>query len=263
MKRSSKLALFTALLFLLCTMFVSECFATDESSLDVNFDVLTGSGRSDYYAGDYFWYNVTVKNSGSYDINGTFKIQVLNSTGGVIYGIKEFQIGLKQNDTYSFYPNYTRNGKEEHSIYYFETPGTYTIVLSSNLILQYYRRYAPDLYTYSPNECRYSFDVMPSYQKVQNDMWNEFLAKNSDYMNQVENSIQQSQIESQKTTYLTYYTIMLAIFSVFLAIGSFNVSWWQLNKEKQKKYQWFFVLYIGFSILFLVLLGYVFWIITS
>jgi hypothetical protein len=263
MKRISKTVAIILFFFLVCTMFIGECFADNEASLDVNFDVLTGSGRSDYYVGDYFWYNITLKNSGSYDINGTFKIEVLNSTGGVIYAINNFQIALKQNDTYFLFPNYTRNGREEHSIYYFETTGTYSIVLSSNVILQYYRRYAPDLYTYSPNECRYSFDVMPSYQKIQNDMWNDFLAKNTDYMNQVENSIQQSRIESQKTTNLTYFTIMIAVFSVFLAIGSFYVSWWQLNKEKQQKYRWFFGLFITCCALFLLLIAFVFWSVLS
>lgn len=189
MKGITKTGTIILLFFLVSTMLIGECFATiEQNSMDVNFEVLTDSGRSDYYVGDYFWYNITLKNSGSNDINGSFKITVLNSTGGVINGIINFQIALKPNDTYLVYPNYTRNGKEEHSVYYFETTGTYSIVLSSNLILQYYRRYAPDLYTYSPNECRYSFDVMPSYQKAQNDLWNEFLAKNADYMSKVENS---------------------------------------------------------------------------
>ena len=42
------------LILLLC----SECFAAEKNEIDVNFEILTGSGDDDYYVGDYFFYSI-------------------------------------------------------------------------------------------------------------------------------------------------------------------------------------------------------------
>jgi cytochrome bd-type quinol oxidase subunit 1 len=82
-------------------------------------------------------------------------------------------------------------------------------------------------------------------------------------MNQVQRYIQESQIQAQKTIVLTYFTIIVALSSVFLAIGSFYVSWWQLRKEKQKENRWFFRVFVGVFLVILLLIGYEFWVILS
>jgi len=63
-----------------------------------------------------------------------------------------------------------------------------------------------------------SDDVMPSYQRVQNDNWNDFLVKNEEYMKQVQQNIKQSEIQAEKTIQLTYLSLMslyLHLFSIW------------------------------------------------
>jgi hypothetical protein len=253
-----KIALLLTLSSLISLLFIAGVSAfQEEASVDVTFEVITGSGRSDYYVGDYFWYNISLVNSGSTFINATFKVTVLNTTGGILIdGSKDYFLTLKPNETTSLYPNYTRLGREEHSVYYFETSGTYSIVLSSETPLKYYKFYSSGAYTFSTNACQFSFDVMPSYQRVQNDRWNDFLNKNEEYMKQVD-------IQTQKAMTLTYYTIILAVFSIFVAMGSIFVSWWQLSKEEQKQNRLVFRGFLIFCVVFLLLIAYEFWVIIS
>jgi hypothetical protein len=255
-------ALLIALLLFLSLFLISNVSAFEnESSVDVAFQIITGSGRSDYYAGDYFWYNISLLNSGSTLINGTFNVKVLNNTGEIIEPSKDFTVTLQPNASYFLYPNYTRLDKEERSIFYFKTSGTYTIVLSSELLLRYYRFYSNGAYTQSSNYCEFPIDVMPSYQRVQNDNWNDFLSKNEDYMQKVQQNIDQSEIQAQKTLELTYLSLFIAVSSIFLAFGSFFVAWTDLSQEKQKKNRWWYRLFTGFVIFILVLLGIMFWLV--
>ena len=257
-----KNALLLVLLLLISLLFIGNSSAfQEEASVDVTFQVITGSGRSDYYAGDHFWYNISLLNSGSTMINATFNVKVLNTTSGLVEPSKDYNVNLQPNETCLLYPNYTRLGREERSIFYFETSGTYTIILSSKLALTYYRFYSNGAYTYSSNKCKFPIDVMSSYQRAQNDRWNDFLTKNEDYMRRVQENIDLAEIQASKTIQLTYLSVIIAVLSIFIAFGSFYVAWCDLTKEKQKQNRWWYRFFIGVIFSILAILIIEFWII--
>lgn len=224
----------------------------EETCVDVKFDILTGLGIQDYYSGDHFWYNITLTNSGTTTINATFTVTVRNSTGGVFGEVASYKRYLESNDTTILYPNYTRLGKEEVYVYFMDTAGTYSIELTSDISMSFYRYYETGRYTVEHNKCRMSIDVMPSYQRLQNERWFE-------YMDRVEQYIQESRIGSQKTRILTYFSIIIAFLSIFLSLGNVYFSWWKLPKKMRKEKSLFFwVMIVGiFVFLAIVLYQYV------
>jgi hypothetical protein len=63
------------------TSIVPLVLCDEDTSVNVKFEVLTGSGTQDYFTGDRFWYNITLTDSGTTDINATFTVTVRNTTG--------------------------------------------------------------------------------------------------------------------------------------------------------------------------------------
>jgi hypothetical protein len=113
--------------------------------------------------------------------------------------------------------------------------GTYSITLTSDVPMTFYRYYETGRYTVEHDECHINIDVMPSYLKPQNEQWNEFLQKNEEYMNQVQQYIQESKIASQKTRVLTYFSILIALLSIFMAVVNIIFSWLKLSPEIQRE----------------------------
>ncbi len=256
-----KALLISSFLLLLSFVIFDVSAFEGESSVDVNFQILTRSGRTDYYVGDFFWYNITLLNSGSNLINGTFNVRVLNTTGVIVPPARSYDVTIQPNETYSLYPNKTRLERSEFDIYAFKTAGTYTIAVSSDLSLNYYTVFPDGGYAYFGNRFEYPIDVMPSYQREQNDQWSEFLSKNEEYMQKVQENIDKSETLSVKAINLTYLSVCIAVASIFLGWGSFYVAWCDLSKEKQKTQRWWYrVFAIGFLIVSVVL-GYMFWLI--
>ena len=180
----------TLFLFVLATVFFQSFLDTsnlamEETCVDVKFEFLTGYGSEECYVGDHFSYNFTLSNSGTTLINATFTVKVYNTAEGVTPTVREYNVFLSPNEATFLYPNYTRKGREEHYVHFFNTPETYSIELSSDIPLTYYRGYASGRYTVEDNKCELSLDVMPSYQKAQNERWDEFLQRSENYMHQV------------------------------------------------------------------------------
>jgi hypothetical protein len=189
-----------------------------ETSVNVKFEILTGAGTQDYFTGDYFWYNITLTNSGTSDINATFTVTVLNTTGGVFGQVETYEEYLKPNDTTTLYPNYTRLGKEEYYVYFMDTVGTYTVDLTCNEPMTFYRYYETGAYTVEYNLCHLDIDAMPSYQKVQNDLWNQYLQQSEAYMNQIQAYNEQSKAETSKIEDFAVMSVVVACISIFMNV---------------------------------------------
>ncbi|MFW9784700.1 MAG: hypothetical protein ACFFFB_20640 [Candidatus Heimdallarchaeota archaeon] len=238
------------------TIAFGNCQLSEEATVDITFEVLTGSGLSDYYVGDYFWYDISLNNTGLLPINTEFRVEVQNPNGTIIGVVSYYQLTLELNETGSLYPNYTRLGKEEVNVYFFETSGTYTIKVSSDVNLNYYKFDREGFYTFTTDSSGYVFDVMPSSERVQNERWSEFLNKNQDYIEKLE-------IKSQKTTLLTYCTVIIAMISVFIAYGIFHFSWCQLSDIRKECNRRLYRFYSFLFIIIVVLIAIALWLIAS
>jgi hypothetical protein len=202
-----------------------------ETSVNVKFEILTGSGTQDYFTGDHFWYNITLTDSGTTDINATFTVTVRNTTGGIFGQVETYKEYLKPNDTTTLYPNYTRLGKEEVYVYFMDTVGTYAVELTCDKPTSFYRYYETGRYTVEYNLCHLGIDAMPSYQKLQDDRWNQYLQENENYMNNVQDYIAQSRAEASKTKMLAQISIGVAVIAIMLNISALSKT--RLKEQKR------------------------------
>jgi len=207
-------------ILMLAMSIVSIGSAMEETAVDVKFEVLTGLGIQDYYSGDHFWYNITMKNSGTTNINATFTVTVRNTTGDVFGAVGRYRKYLEPNQTTFLYPNYTRLGKEEVSIYFMDAAGTYTLELTSDVPMLFYRYYETGRYTVEQNRGHMNIDAMPSYQRLQNEKLNQYLQESQSYMNKVQEYIEQSRLETNKTRALAFSSVAVALISVVLSVIS-------------------------------------------
>lgn len=236
------------LTLLACTFPKGSCIV--ETCVDVKFEIFTGSGIQDYYSGDHFWYNITMTNSGTTTINTTFTVAVRNATGGVFGGVVSFKRYLEPNDTTILYPNYTRLGKDEVFVYFMDTAGTYTISLTSDIFVSFYRYYTTGGYTVEHDKCHIGIDAMPSYQKLQNERWVQYLEENENYMNKVQTYINQSRAETKEIK-------SVAIISVTVAIISIMFNFMSLSKARRKEWKgtiyFFWITILGILVYFIFL----------
>ena len=229
--------------------------ATERNEIDIDFKIQTGSGDVDYYVGDYFYYNITLLNTGSTNINATFKVEVFNSTGGLMPNSKDFSIYLQPSQTTYLFQNRSSVRTEgERLIYQLETPGTYSISISSETPITYFYYYDDGSYRFDTGAFHYAFDVQPSYQKTQNERWNEFLEKNEKYMNEVEQYIEASKISSDRTKQLSTVSILLALLGTLVSIGNIHFSYAKLAPETQQQYRRHYLAIQAGIVIFMLLL---------
>jgi hypothetical protein len=231
------------LLVLLCSFLaisiVPLVSCDEEISVNVKFQILTGSGTQDYFTGDYFWYNITMTYSGTIALNATFTVTVRNTTGGILGEVVSYKEYLRPNDTVTLYPNCTRLGREEVFIYFMDTVGTYTVELTCDTPMTFYRYYDIGRYTVEYNVSHLDIDAMPSYQKLQNDRWNQYLQDSESFMDQTQAYIAQSKVEAGNTKLLAKTAVGIAIVSIMFDIVA-------LPKTKRKEYKGFIVCsYVG------------------
>lgn len=251
-----KLVQFLISFSFLATMILSVGFAAEGNEIDIDFDIITGSGIDDYYVGDYFYYNITLTNSGDTVINATLLIQVFNSTGGLMPEEKECSIFLAPNQTTFVIQNRTSIRVEnEFTIYPMDTPGTYSIVVSSETPITYFYYYEDGAFRYRSNYIRYSFDVMESYLKDQNERWNEFLEKNENYMEAVEEYIQVSRKESAESNNISYISMFIAVSSAALSTVALL---WDMDEDKKRQRPWFYKVTMFLIVAICVLLIWMF-----
>jgi hypothetical protein len=238
-------------LLMLTLSIVTRGSCNEETCVDVKFEILTGSGIQDYYAGDHFWYNITVANSGTTIINATFTVTVRNTTGGILGQVKSYKKYLEPNDTTILYPNYTRLGKDEVFIYFMDTAGTYTITLTCDVHMSFYRYYTTGRYTVEHDKCHMGIDAMPSYQKLQNERWNQYLQESKDYMDTVQTYIEQSRRETSKTQALAFASVLVAMVAIAISIIT-------LPKTRRERFRTsiLYAIFMIIAILVFVVLNY-------
>ena len=202
--------MFSLLMLAMSIVPIGSC--NREPSVDVKFEIYTGLGIQHYYfCGDHFWYEITITNSGTTTMNATFTVTVRNTTGGVFGEVASYKRYLEPKDTTILYPNYTRFGSEEYFIYFMDTVGTYTIELTCDVPLYFFRYYVTGRYTVEHIRCHMSIDVMPSYQRQY---------------------IEQSRQETNKIQALAFASLMIAAVAVAINIIS-------LPKTRRERFRTF------------------------
>lgn len=222
----------------------------EETGINVRFEILNGLGTQDYFTGDHFWYNITITNSGTTTINATYTVTVYNTTGGTMGEAKNYKEYLIPNDTATLYPNYTRLGKDEVVVYFMDTVGTYSVELTCNIPMSFYRYYVTGRYTVEHNRCHIGIDVMPSYQRLQNDRWNQYLQENEAYMNKVQAYIDQSKVETSNTKILAKMSVIVAAISVLMNVIA-------LPKTNRKEFKAFIMYFMLVLVVIMVIMMFI------
>ena len=247
--RDRSLLFVLAFLLLILAISITPIVSCDqETYVNVRFNVLTGSDTQDYFTGDYFWYNITMTYGGTITLNTTFTVTVRNTTGGIFGAVVSYKEYLSPNDTVTLYPNYTRLEKNEVYIYPMDTVGTYTIELTCDTSMSFYRYYETGRYIVDYNRCHMTIDAMPSYQKAQDDRWNQYLQENQNIMTKIQDYIAQSRVESDRTRYIAVWSVFVAVVSIFVNIFS-------IPDTRRRRIKWTLTGFgvISFVILLLVL----------
>jgi len=147
---------------LVISLMLSSCFAQAQQTIvKVNFQTLfidqNGNLTTDLYSGGWFYYNITVTNSGNSDLNATYTVTVYSPDGTVNGKTREFTVDLKTNQSGVLYPNETLLSPNDVDAHFADTVGTYEINVTCNVPVEFVR-YANgnSSYTYTPNSYQMS-----------------------------------------------------------------------------------------------------------
>ena len=125
--------------------------------------------------------------------------------------------------------------------------GTYTIELSSDIPITFYRYYVSGRYSVEHNICHINIDVMPSYQKVQNEKWDQYFQESDRYMETVQTYVYQSRLDAERSQYMVLASILVATLAVIVNVVS-------IPEETQRRQRWALV---ASRLLLFSLIGYV------
>lgn len=239
---------FGILLLFVSSYAVVVCKA-DESSIDVNFQILNGNSRGeDFYSGDWIYYNITMTNRGDSNINATFTVSIYNPAGSIIGNSRSYVSYLEPNQTVTLYPNNTRFLPTDVDAYFLDTPGTYVLNLTSNVPIVFYRYGKLGSYSWEIGYSHVNIDVMPSYQKVLNEQAQQFYERNQQYTEEFEAYVAESRIETSKLQ-------NLSIIAVIIASMSIVPSYYAIPESRRKKKVMFIsCLEVALVVLFIIIL---------
>lgn len=240
--------------FLLVTVLVAVsiisspvCGEPYESDFKIRPVILTGQGLETNYVGDYFWYDVQLENNSTVTINATFTVRVYNTTHGLVPPIRDYTTSLKPGGIADVYPNYTREGREEYSIFFFNSPGTYELDVSSNAPVAFYEYFADGKYIVQHSLFRFYFDALPASEKVLDDRMQAWIQKNEQWIEQS----RQIALEETRSTH-SMLVLTEAMFLVTLVNTSLVV--WSTRAQANKRASLFFYVYLGAVLGFFILI---------
>jgi len=157
------------------------------SDVLVEVQIITGSRSSDYYVGDSFTYNITLRNIGNQTINSNFTVSVYNPSRDLL-GSRTFNgIVLSQGQVSHLFPKKEQplvKGNEEYDVFFFDTLGSYKIQISSSQYLLFWRSTETGGYTYQ-TPLYFYFDAMPRWEKLWRDRLTEWQSTNEKLSQQV------------------------------------------------------------------------------
>lgn len=204
---------------------IKSCFNANNMTCEYNkcaavyFTVVNGENKPDNFVGDYFTYKITLINLGGNSVeNDTFKVNISNplqySIGNRLFYPDKLKISDNQ---YLLHPTY-RNRSNEYDIFPFDIAGAYTITLSSDTSMEYFRFYDNCRYTRSPNSLNYYFDVMPRWEKEWKDetenLQRDIIESNKQIKDSVGEMVTISKNMDKSGNYMFILTMIVGIFTL-------------------------------------------------
>ena len=211
-----------------------------EVSMKIAPEIITGQGLKTNYVGDYFWYRIHLENNSTSTIAGTFTVKVYNTTHGLLYPVGDYVRSLKPTEKTEMYPNYTREGREEYSIFFFSSPGTYELDVSSSVPIAFYQYFPDGKYIVQHSLFRFYFDALPASERVLNDKMQAWIQEN-----------EQNVIEEAKST-----RTMLVLTEVMFLVTVINTSLvvWSTRAQQHRRVNLLFYIYVGILLTFVILI---------
>jgi hypothetical protein len=221
-----------------------------EQNMKINLQVLTGQGLDANYVGDYFWYDITLENNGTTTIAATFTVNVYNTTHGLLYPVGDFVRSLNPGETTHLYPNYTREGRQEYSIFFFDSPGTYELAVSSSVPIAFYQYFPAGNYIVQHSTSRFYFDALPASEKALNERMNRWIQENEQWVAQSRESTLEEMKSTRVMLQLTTVMFLVTVINAFLVV-------WSTRMQVKKRASLLLYVYLAImiSILILVMLG--------
>lgn len=183
-------------------------------SLGVEIQIITGTRSLDFYVGDTFHYNITLRNIGTQAINSNFTVSVYNPSRELL-GTRIFQRSLSSGQVVSLFPSKETpvvKGQTEYDVFYFDSVGSYKLQISSSQSLLFWR-FGETEYNYIGSPFAFYFDAMSRWEKSWRDTLSQWQATNEDLT-------KQALTTSTLIFRLSYIVGFLTIFNLATAVGS-------------------------------------------
>lgn len=194
-----------------------------DSCIAIEFIIYTGSGSYDFFVGDYFWYNITLKNIGNTTANLNLTVKVYNNLREVIGTVVTYFKNIEPNEITYLFPNITSD-EEKYYIFEFDTIGSYKIEITSEnyfKIIEFYHYQDDCKSIFYDNRYPFYFDAMPKWERTWKEemrsqiiISQEILKNISEYSEKISDFSREMVKSSNKMEILTWVIIILTIINV-------------------------------------------------
>jgi len=222
----------------------------DEQNIKISLEILTGQGLDTNYVGDHFWYDITLENNSTTTIAATFTVKVYNTTHGLLYPVRDYERSLNPGESSHLYPNYTREGRQEYSIFFFDSPGTYELAVSSSVPIAFYEYFPDGKYIVQHSTSRFYFDALPASEKALNERMNRWIQENEQWIAQSRENTLEEMRSTRVMLQLTTVMFLVTVVNAFLVV-------WSTRMQVKKRASLLLYVYLAvtMSIVILVMLG--------
>jgi hypothetical protein len=190
-----------------------------ELNMTIDFSILNGQDTAVNYVGDYFTYNVTLRNNSTSLIDTDFTVEVFNVTHSLL-SAQQYHRSIMSGQATQLYPNYTREGRQEYSIYFFDSAGTYELAVISGMPIAFYSYFPSGKYIVQHTVARFFFDALPASEKGLNQEIVNWVKINEAWILQSQQSLVIEQRLTQRIYTLSVLAFIVAVINAVLVVES-------------------------------------------
>lgn len=176
----------------------------------IDVDIIGHTGKKDFFVGDYFYYNISIKNIGMNPLEGTFNVIIYDPNGEPIEKIHTYSRNIKPNETTYLHQDSVSIGIKGIWLSPFYTSGTYKLKVNFSQYLTFItldiikidekRIEGKDRWRFDSYE--EFIDVMPYWQKQWIDEQKEWIVK-QEQLSEKQNTIFSKQEEATESMLAT------------------------------------------------------------
>jgi hypothetical protein len=201
------------LLFTLSSIANTQC-QYPEAKVNIQFNIINSNNESEFYSGNWAYYNITLTNSGNQPIETVFTITVLNPDGSINGQKKSYPEIIPLHETVYLCPESAifTNGIE---FYQLDTPGTYKFNLTCDLPLTFVTQDdSTNQVVIAPYYMLMSIDVMPSYQRSINQQTSTLYQNLNDYISDLRGQSARNQALAIITVITSFFAILISLYAL-------------------------------------------------